>query len=159
MARGLAARRRAASPREYPQRMAKLTPIALASVPTGAGSDPYTYAAANHGKVLLPKDGGIGDGADVKFQVENAAVSLRPWFWTPEEAVTGGGVWQGLGYDSLSGPEPSTANPASGNGTAHGRFQDADSGGRAWILVAETGNVANVLWAHLDIVRRSVTTT
>lgn len=139
--------------------MPKITPIALGSVPTGAGSDPWSYSTANPGKVLLPKDGTNGDGADVKFQVENAAVSLRPWFWTPESSVTGGGVWQPLGFDSVSGPSAATANPASLNGTAHGRYQDADSGGRAWILVAESGNVANVLWAHLDLVRRSVTTT
>jgi len=141
--------------------MPKLTPIAIGSVPTGAGSDPKTYGAANPGRVLLPHVAGGADGADVRFRVQNAAVALRPWFWTVEESESAGGVWQPLGFDAAPGvgPDPSTADPAQANGTAHGRFQDSDSGGRAWILVAESGNVANVLWAHLDIVRRAVTTT
>lgn len=148
-----------AAPAAVPSRMPKLTPIALASVPTGAGSDPKTYAANNPGKVLLQKDGTLGDGVDVLLKVANAAVGLRPWFWTEEESETGGGVWQPLGFDAVNGPGPATADPALGKGTAHGRYQDSDSGGRSWILVAETGLVANVLWAHLVVNRRSVTTT
>ena len=135
----------------------KITPIAAA--PTGAGSDPDSYHAANPTKVLLRA--APGDGVDVRFQVQTAAVSLRPYFWQPVPGHADGGAWVGLGFDSASGvgASPATAEPGVGNDCAHGRFQGWDWGVASLILVAADGLVANVKWAALDVVRRGVVTT
>lgn len=140
-------------------------PIALASVPVpGAAigtANPAAFLKANPGTILLLKDAGGGDGVDVQFTVQSGAVALRPYAWFASSnlvAFPDGGRWVGLGFDSVSGASAATANPASGNASAWGRFQDCDAGGRAWMLVAESGSVANVLEAQIDIVRRSLVT-
>lgn len=129
-----------------------LTPLAAA--PTGAGSDPQSYEIAHPGTVYRAQS---GDAVTVLHQAVNAAVALRPYFWVPDDGsgkIASGGRWVGIGYDATSGATPSAADPASGNACAHGRYQDEDSGGRHWILVAESGMVANSVWALLTVSRR-----
>lgn len=134
-----------------------LTPLSAA--PTGAGSDPATYAAANPGKVFL--NAPSADGITVTHQATTAAVTLRPYFWVTDDGtgkIANSGRWVGIGTDAASGASGSKADPALYNGCAHGRYQDEDSGGRSWILVVESGLAANVVWARLDVNRRSTTT-
>jgi hypothetical protein len=135
-----------------------LTPLSAA--PTGAGSDPATYSAANPGKVFFAAPS--ADGITVTHQATAAAVTLRPYFWMTDDGtgkIANSGRWVGIGTDAVSGAAGSKADPALYNGCAHGRYQDEDSGGRSWILVVESGLVANVVWARLDANRRTTTTT
>lgn len=131
-----------------------LTPLAAA--PTGAGSDPVTYDAVNPGKVFR---GSSSDSVTVTHQAVTAAVGIRPYFWEVDDGtgkIANGGRWVGLGFDAMAGVTPSIANPGLGNACAHKRFEDEDSGGRWWILVVETGLVANCVWAKLNVNRSRI---
>ena len=135
-----------------------ITPLSAA--PTGAGSDPATYSAAHPGTVWVNAPG--VDSVVVVLQVVDAAVSVRPYFWEPDDGsgkIANGGRWVGLGYDATSGSSPTTADPSEGNGCSHGRWQDEDGGQKSWCLVVEAGDRTDVVWAKLKLQRRSTVTT